>query len=206
MKQIYVPEFQAIYDVYGTVCDCNNELYFVIWNKLVEKPRFDAISVRDCVPYDGEMLPNVKDERVESLKKPGMFYDPEWCDECADRFDCYPTLFTRALDEIKKKVEASEVEFKKQLDMVAKSRERVFDLKKTMERAAPGTRVTSIGLNNEGDQVQVNVRIEDPELFYGPEGDLGKTIREKIKADAERRAAEGTRIGMGNAENASEKP
>lgn len=179
MKQIYVPELEAVFDVYGTVIE-DGELCFVVWNNLIRQPEFQTVRATDVVRYDGEELAqgHAKEEDLHtSAKYPDEQYDPADCDNCDQRFECFPWMRKTKLDSIK-----SDEDFKKAMDAVAKSRERVFALKRELERAVPWIVVTSIEVLHDGG-INVNMRRKDsdPRAAMGAfqDGELSKIGKDK---------------------------
>lgn len=173
-KQVYVPSHDMIFDVWGTsVCDCG-ETKFVVWRSDIGQ--FDEFHTSECVPYTGEMLAEAKDPEMPM-----------------------PWKTREAQDAEREKIKSEEA-FRRGLDSIAKSREKIIALKKTLEQAVPGAEVKSIGSvlgqMEPGSTIEVALRVTDPNLFYGKPTDIGQRVQEKIREAAEKRAQEGTRIGM----------
>lgn len=177
-KQVYVESHDGVYDVWGTgVCECG-ETTFVVWRE--DLGQFDEFHLQECVPYTGE-LP----KRHEDVRK-----DPEM-----------PMPWkTREAKEVEREHIASEEAFRRSMNEVAKSRERIIALKSQLESVVPGAEVKSIGSvlgeMEPGSTIEVALRVTDPSLFYGTPTNIGQKVQQKIREAAEKRAQEGTRAGM----------
>lgn len=172
-KQVYVPSHDMIFDVWGTsVCECG-ETKFVVWRPDIGE--FDQFHLSECVPYTGEMLPKQDTE----IKMPWK---------------------TREAKEAEREQIKQDEHFRREMNKIAQSREKIIALKGQLEQAVPGAEVKSIGSvlgeMEPGSTIEIALRVTDPDKFYGAPSQLGAKLANKIKEDAEKRAQEGTRAGM----------
>jgi hypothetical protein len=96
LHKAYIPEREQIIEVIGTV-RYDDGLHFVFWDQNFCK--YDDVHVGDCVPYDGEMLPQKGSvPKLMSLEIDGVEYDPSLCDDCDARAKCFPSMFQRPVE------------------------------------------------------------------------------------------------------------
>ena len=96
LHKAYIPEREQIIEVIGTV-RYDDGLHFVFWDQNFCK--YDDVHVGDCVPYDGEMLPQKGSvPKLMSLEIDGAEYDSSLCDDCDAKARCFPSMFQRPVE------------------------------------------------------------------------------------------------------------
>lgn len=103
-----------------------------------ERQEYGYCPISDCVPYRDELRPDAA----------RMWPDKQ------DR-------------ESRTEAIRREEKFQRAMDTVAKTRERVFNLKRELEKTVKGIRVTNIGLNEDLNTIEIGCRVEDEAAFYG---------------------------------------
>lgn len=153
--KVYLPERDIVYDVYGTFG--GDEPYFVIWN--VELGSFESLPVREFVRYDDEMVKMVgghaTDDGMPLDSGAPDGYKPE-CGDCEERYECFPELKKPDAPSV-----ARDAMFKVGLDGVAKSKDRVAELKRSMEGRYPGMTITHVSLSADMKHINVAAQVDD---------------------------------------------
>jgi hypothetical protein len=121
VKKIYVEELDMVFDVWGFgQCRCGNN-GFVVYRE--DLKQWDYVHFEQCIPYNEEMLPNVKTDA-----------DPKV------RFD------SSTIDLKKSRArEEADKQFRRMMDDVAKQRKKLAEIRSYLEKTFPGIKVETIG-------------------------------------------------------------